>query len=234
MTTDLAIINSKIPIKAIPEAKLNAVILGDFLDWVCGTLSLNEDGAEKLKFALPAIKKHCWSMGFTEIKKMLEMYADGELSVKPIPNHFDRIKLGEVANAYRNQKPREKKMIETPKLTQKEKDAIVFTGIVTCFDAYIQDGFIRSGYSYVYDYFYELKKLPPHTKEFRDEKMLQAKQELKTGIKAQGISLQMKEALDALKMNEGAIKVKCKEIVLRDYFDELIEKGINIQKVIDL
>jgi hypothetical protein len=228
MKSNIATINSNIPIKAIPEEKLNAVILGDFLDWVCGTLSLNEDGADKLKFALPAIKKHCWSMGFTEIKKMLEMYADGDLSVKPIPNHFDRIKLGEVANAYRAQKPR-KKIERPPELSQEEKDAIVYTGVITCFDAYKQDGFIRSGYSYVYDLFYEKKKFPAHTKEFKDKLKIQATQELKSGIRAQGINLQVKDALNDLKTNEGALKVKCKEIVLRDYFDGLIEKGTNIK-----
>lgn len=167
-------------------------------------------------------------MGFVEIKKMLEMYADGQLSVKPIPNHFDRIRLGEVMNAYRQQKARPKP--EPPKeMTQEEKDLIVFSGIINCFEDYKQVKFIRDGYGYVYDFFFENKKLPLHTPEFRARIKNEAILRLEKEISEQGITLQVKEALNELKLNQKGVKAMSKKIVLSEYFDGLIENNIDIK-----
>lgn len=228
-TPSKQIFESTIPIKAIPEANLTAVILGDFLEWVCGTLSLNEDGAQKLEYALPAIKKHCWSMGFAEIKKMLNMYADGELSIKPIPNHFDRIRLGEVMNAYRQQKPRPKP--EAPKeMSEDEKEQIVLLGIINCFEDYKVTKEIKTGYGYVYDYFFEKGNLPTHTKEFKEQIKNKAVLALEKEITALGITLQVKEQLEAMRDGLKGVKGKCKQIILSEYFDKLILEGKEITK----
>jgi len=104
---DLVKLDKQIPIKSIPEPELNAIILKELTIWVAGLLSLKDEAsADRLEIALPAIKEHCWSMGFKEIKKMFEMYADGKLSVKPLPNYFDRIMLGKISASYKEQKPR--------------------------------------------------------------------------------------------------------------------------------
>lgn len=112
--SNLAKIESTIPIKAIPEQELNMIILTQFTVWVANLLSLtDETSANRLETALPAIKEHCWSMGFVEIKKMFEMYADNKLSISPIPNYFDRILLGKIVDAYKSQKQKPVKEINT-------------------------------------------------------------------------------------------------------------------------
>lgn len=111
---NLAKIESTIPIKAIPEQELNMIILTQFTVWVANLLSLtDETSANRLETALPAIKEHCWSMGFVEIKKMFEMYADNKLSISPIPNYFDRILLGKIVDDYKSQKQKPVKEINT-------------------------------------------------------------------------------------------------------------------------
>lgn len=112
--SNLAKIESTIPIKAIPEQELNMIILTQFTVWVANLLSLtDETSANRLETALPAIKEHCWSMGFVEIKKIFEMYADNKLSISPIPNYFDRILLGKIVDAYKSQKQKPVKEINT-------------------------------------------------------------------------------------------------------------------------
>lgn len=112
--SNLAKIESTIPIKAIPEQELNMIILTQFTVWVANLLSLtDETSANRLEIALPAIKEHCWSMGFVEIKKMFEMYADNKLSISPIPNYFDRILLGKIVDDYKSQKQKPVKEINT-------------------------------------------------------------------------------------------------------------------------
>ena len=116
---EISKIDRQIPIKAIPEQELNQIILTSFLTWVANLLNLNgEKSANGLTTALPAIKQHCWSMGFAEIKTMFEMYADNKLSIEPIPNYFDRILLGKIAKAYREQKQVKPKEIDHAKIME--------------------------------------------------------------------------------------------------------------------
>jgi len=196
------IINNPIPIKAIPEKDLNVVLMGSFLDWISATLSLNEDAVTKLEYALPAIKEHCWSMGFPEIKKMIEMYADGKLSVKPIPNHFDRIKFGEVAKAYNElQRTKPKKMDEEE--YKKEMDDIL---VIQCFDAFIQDRKIKKEYYWVYTYLEEQINATD-----KDKKML------------------FKMGKDQKLTDEEAI-AKAKLVLLRRFFERIEAKDKHIKE----
>lgn len=228
----LAVIDRSIPIRSIPEAELNRIILTDFMDWVSGILSLtDETSANRLEIALPAIKKHCWSMGFAEIKKMFEMYVDNKLSVKPIPNYFDRILFGKIVEAYRQQKPKPKPPEQEP-MSQEEKDMIVYSGILNCFEAYKQDGYVKSGYGYVYDELFEKGQLPKHTKEFKERIKNKAVQELEKEITSLGITTQVKEQLEALKTQNRGIKGKCKQLILEEYFQKLVKLKIHIKTVL--
>jgi len=200
----LSIINNTIPIKAIPEKDLNVVLFGEFLDWISKTLSLNESGAEKLEYALPAIKEHCWSMGFPEIKKMIEMYADGKLSVKPIPNHFDRIKFGEVAKAYNQMQQTKPKKFNEDKY-KKEMDDIK---VIQCFDAFIQDRTIKTEFFWIYTYL---------------EHNINASDKDKIVLFRMG-----KEQ----KLSDEDAKQKAKVILLRRYFERLEAKGRHIKDII--
>lgn len=229
---DLVKLNSQVPIKAIPQEEFNHVLLMIFTPWLCGLLSLTDEvSANRLEVALPAIKEHCWSMGFVEIKKMFEMYADNKLSVKPLPNYFDRILLGKIVEAYKQQKPRPKVIMEKPELTQEEKDIIVYMGVLNCFEAYRQDKVIEQGRGYVYDFFFELGKLPKHDETFRNDikkratAMLQDSLEEYNGKK---LTTQLKDRISDIKKGKG-LKAKMKQIVLMDYFDRLIKEKIDIK-----
>ena len=229
MESSLTLFNNPIPIKAIPEKDLNGLIMGSFLDWISATLSLNEDGANKLKYALPAIKEHCWSMGFPEIKKMIEMYADGKLSVKPIPNHFDRIKFGEVANAYREQKPR-KKPKPMPEPTDEEKELRVYEGVINCFEQWKQDECIINGYAWVEKHLRDLGLI-----EFTDQESKYMWLQAKHNLLAQSKSMSYEKAKDLVRELEGKSGKRRTEyqlIRLDKYFSKIKRKGKHIKDYI--
>lgn len=136
-------IESTIPIKAIPEQELNTIILTQFTVWVANLLSLTDEiSANRLEIALPAIKEHCWSMGFSEIKKMFEMYADNKLSIEPMPNYFDRILLGKIVDAYKKQKPIQKKEVDDFKIMEETNKSQLYK----FFKAYFITGLINDCY----------------------------------------------------------------------------------------
>ena len=72
-------LDRSVPIKGIPDTKLNTIIVMEFVPWITKLLSLTKASGERLDLALKSIKEHCWSMGFSEIKKMFELYADNKL-----------------------------------------------------------------------------------------------------------------------------------------------------------
>tara|TARA_R100000951_G_scaffold37874_1_gene32234 strand:- start:3438 stop:4127 length:690 start_codon:yes stop_codon:yes gene_type:complete len=225
---ELTIFKNPIPIKAIPEENLNNLIMGDFLDWISNTLSLNEDAVTKLEYALPAIKQHCWSMGFPEIKKMFEMYVDGNLSVKPIPNHFDRIKFGEVVNAYKQQKKVVRAKPEEPEISEEVKERKWIQFIINCFEQYKHDKTMLIGFTSIYTHFYGLNKFPKHDYQFREKIRERALRELKTGSKV----LSSYEIITkGSKPNYSEINISnmAKQLILSDWFDKLIENNINIE-----
>ena len=228
---DLVTINKSIPIKAIPEKELNRIIIEEFAPWLSALLSLTDEvSADRLEMALPAIKEHCWSMGFAEIKKMFENYADGKLSVKPMPNYFDRILLGKIVEAYKSQKPRKKTKPETIELSEEEKEVEVILGVMNLFEEYKQTKQIPAGYAYVYDYLKEKEKLPKHTKEFKAFILKRAERppEQKEGMPP----INMEEWKKSLENKQGSIKIRCKQIVLSDYFDGLIKNKIEIKEAL--
>lgn len=112
-------------------------------------------------------------------------------------------------------------------LTQEEKDNIVYIGVLDCFSCYKQHKSIEAGKGYVYDYFFERKRLPKHTPEFKAEKLDQAQKEIEAEIKSQGITLQVKESLKSIQPE--TVAVKCKEIILREYFDRVVKEKIDIK-----
>lgn len=153
---ELAVLDNTIPVKSIPEEKLNQIILTVFVDWLCGLLSLSgETSAQRLEFALPAIKEHCWSMGFDEIKKMFEMYADNKLSIEPVPNYFDRILFGKIVNAYKKMKIADSTRIKGVDEQDKEKELSDLHYVITLFDYFIHNNTVPKDCHWVYTYLEE-------------------------------------------------------------------------------
>lgn len=108
----IAILEKQLPLRAYPEKELDKVLETSFKFWLANLLSIKAENEEKLDNALPAIKKHFWSLGIHEIKKAFEMYADSELISKPVPNYFDRILVGNIFKEYKAQKKVVKKEID--------------------------------------------------------------------------------------------------------------------------
>jgi len=233
---NLVIFKSSIPIKAIPEQELNKVILTDFLTWISGLLSLTDEvSANRLEIALPAIKQHCWSMGFDEIKKMFEMYVDNKLSIKPIPNYFDRILLGKIVDSYKEQRPRKKPKMED--IPDEEKKSLTSSGIKKCLECYEEKEQILDGYNlFLYDVFYDDGYLPKDN-ETKNKAIEDAKQFLELNYvnrksKSKDDYDNIKKVLKELKKPKSTLViVKAKEMIVSKFLRELYKSE---SKVIEL
>lgn len=223
-----------IPIKSIPDEKLNSIIINDFIVWLSDLLSLTDEvSGKRLEIALPAIKEHCWSMGFDEITKMFKMYADNKLSIEPIPNYFDRILFGKIVKAYKDSKPIVKKEIPAVELSQEEKDNIIYLGVINCFDEFSQNNEISNGYVWVYDHLDEINILS-YSDEDKRKQMPIAKNKLileNKNILSYKDYESFKHNLEN-KRAERAIINQAKKMLLERYFSKLIAKGKHIKELI--
>lgn len=202
-------LESTVPIKAIPEKDLNAIIITQFSVYVSSLLSLTGDtSVDRLEIALPAVKELCWSMGFKEIKKMFEMYVDSKLSIKPIPNYFDRILFGKIVDAYKQQKVKKIKVIEPIEITPEDKRNNEILSASICFDYYIQNGYLNDTSLYLYKVL--LDKF--NFKQTEIDRFIEKSKELDKSINNQ--------------------RVFYKKLCLRRYFDTIHAKGMHIKDII--
>ena len=218
---DLVKLEKKMPLRGYPEQELNKVLLMDFLPWLCKLLSLtDETSADRLEMALPAIKQQCIGMGFDEIKKMFEKYADGNLSIKPIPNYFDRILLGKIVADYKSTKPKEKKVIEAPKPTPEETEKLIDKQITEMVLHYQNEKEIKPGYLHLYKYLLQRGVLPKQTKEYK-ENVKKRVAELVRSKKNNATHVDDFRNFQKLVEKKGDIVHMCREIVLLDYLKEV-------------
>ena len=126
--TNLTIFERSLPLRAYPPKDLDRFLDTEFKFWLANLLNLKSDKEDAYDTAKDAIKVQCIGMGFSEIKKMFEDYVDSKLNITPIPNYFDRILLGKIVSAYKQQnKPKIKipeKMNDDIRL-QKEYDNLI-------------------------------------------------------------------------------------------------------------
>lgn len=230
-----------IPIKAIPETELNRIIIVELSVWLSDLISLTDEvSLKRLEASLPAIKTHCWGWGFPEIKKMFEMYADNQLSIKPIPNYFDRILFGKIVESYKLQKPIKKPRMK--ELTQKEKDDInasnelfIYSGVINCFEAYKQSSDILNGYIWVYDHLDELKIIN-YSKSIKIKQMPMAKRSLMLKSKERDTRSEYKSLISGIANGnkKKAIVNEAKNMLLCQFFRKLIEDGKHIKDFISI
>ncbi|MCP4054349.1 MAG: hypothetical protein GY739_15075, partial [Mesoflavibacter sp.] len=157
----LAVLDNSLPLKAYPEKDLNTLLETQFKFWLSNLLSLKADQNDKVNNALPAIKKHCWSMGLDKVKKMFEMYIDSELSIKPMSNHFDRVLVGQIYQAYKSQERTKVVKVDI----NKEKQIEDVIDCITYFDMYVQRNKLPIESSWLYDYLTDCKKVVTYTDE---------------------------------------------------------------------
>jgi hypothetical protein len=226
---DLVKLESKLPLKAYPEQELNKIILTQLTVWLSSLLSLTDEvSANRLEIALPAIKEHCWSMGFDEVKKIFILYADGKLSVKPIPNYFDRILLGKIIEAYKEQKFVVKKPIET-EISEDEKKDLINSGITKCLAHYENETKILEGYNhFLYDVLFDDGYLPKD-KETKLQALEDAKIITQMELEQKPASSlkefkEIKQKLDKIQNDENLkLITKAKELMVLKFLRETIK-----------
>jgi hypothetical protein len=223
--SNIKLFESNIPVKAIPETELNTIMLTTFLTWICNLLSLTDEvSAKRLKTALPAIKEHCWSMGFLEIQKMFELYADGKLDISPISNFFDRILLGKILNSYRSYKKRiskQKKILYSmsdDEITKIDDEILNRVGLFFKENRYIDDNDF-----YVYDIL-EKRGLVNLSVDYKESVKKDAIVILKKKFSEKKSTSRedFKMTKSILKYLDNGqhikIKIKCKQLASEDYF----------------
>ncbi len=214
---DLVKLEKKLPLRSYEDQELNKVLLMDFLPWLCTLLSLtDETSANRLEIALPAIKTQCIGMGFDEIKKMFENYADGKLSIKPIPNYFDRILLGKIVSDYKTTKPKQKKVIEAPKPSKKETEKLIDKQIVELVLHFQETGEIKLGYLHLYEHLFKRGELPKANEKYIAEVKEKAVKMLESR-KNNASNLDDFKKIQRMIENKGSLNNICREIVLIDY-----------------
>jgi len=159
MDNKLIVKHPNIPLRGYPEDLLKIILYGTddepgrFAVWISNLLGLTgETSAKRLYLALPAIEKHFLSMNFQEITKIFEMYADGQLSIQPRTNYFDRILVGQIFEAYRKEKQIKMEPKKTEDELKAEEDNIK---VIMAFDFYVQEKGLPLEYSWIYDYLKE-------------------------------------------------------------------------------
>lgn len=225
----LQILDKNLPLRNYPEQDLNRAILMEFMPYLTRLLSLtDETSSNRLEMALPAIKEHCWGMGFSEMKKMFEMYVDNKLTVQPMANYFDRILLGKIVSSYMQQKSKVIKKEILKIMSESEKIEIMEIAIKEAIDVYRETGDIDLSSS-KYDYLYAKGLLQGSLskEDFNDLKRLKY-ESVKNRLIA--VYSEMKfNSLEEKKENKnilkeiqekvsGTVVYQCKFEMLEDYF----------------
>ena len=224
----LATLEKTLPLRAYPDEKLNTILLMDFVPYLTRLLSLTDElSTDRLEVALPAIKQQCIGMGFQEIKKMFETYADGNLSLKPIPNYFDRILLGKIVSEYKT-KSKKPKIVEEKKITEQEQEFIMIEAVDRLEKEFKQNKEITSACVHVYDYLFAKGQLPRHDEEFRErihkKAVLVAKSEaMSLAGQDYNFHRQLKDTLENIDSGKSdKVRPIAKRLVLEEYFKKLI------------
>jgi len=224
---ELVELNKKLPLRAYVENDLDTILATVFKFWLSNLLSLKSDQEDKVNIALPVIKELCIGMGFDEIKKMFEMYADGKLSLKPIPNYFDRILLGKIVAEYKS-KTKKPKIMEEKQPTDDEKEFIMIEAVDRLTKEYKENKEISGAFTHVYEYLFKKGVLPKHTKEFKAEVFDKARKIAKAEAMTEAgadynLHRQLKDIISSIESGKNErITPIAKKIILEQYFNDNI------------
>lgn len=148
------------------------------------------------------------------------------------------LKWIEVFNTeYRNKELNDRKEIVKPKKkeepTAQEKQLIVINGIFAAYEYYQENKQIEIGRIYVYEELYNLKLLPKHTPEYRNNIKIQAKKAIKEEIEIKSFARtqRVKNLIKGI-YDPGEFRTKCKELILKEYFQKVIDNKQNFEEII--
>lgn len=217
-----------VPIKAIPEAQLNAKILNELTPWLTQLLSIKptDDNVERLEVLLPMVKDNCWSMPISEIKKAFTMYVQGKLPIEPRDNYLTAILFSKVIEHYKQSQPKKKPTpIDTKQEPEEEKKTAI-ENIMAAYEHYSIMYNLPSSYYPAYDRLREwgLIKDPNLYPKYMQKKMLTAGgyaiAEKLDERKRGGDATEINKAIEQIRKYAGDdIQRKFKVLVLGDFFD---------------
>lgn len=127
-----------------------------------------------------------------------------------------------------------------PELSEEEKSQLIINGVVTCFEDYKKSGSIDPGRLYVYEFLYGRRLLPEHNQDFRDRIKDQAQAQAIKVTEAKRLAARgnrdertrLKHKINDLKAGNYSLRAQCRTIILKEYFDQLINSKQNINDVI--
>lgn len=208
---NLVIKYPNLPLRAYEKDQLEKQI--DALQgWLTNLLGLTGvESAKRLVIATEALKEQCIGMGFQEIKKMFEMYADNKLNIEPRTNYFDRILLGKIVKEYRKTKNQIPKKVNLDE-EKAEKDILY---IIHIFDYYIEKNKLIDDWEWVYIYL-ESKGIHKFDKDQKKKKF----------------NHYSKKEIQGEKLKEETVIKLSRISLLKDYFDNLIHQNKHIKDLI--
>lgn len=233
----LPTLQTKIPLRSIPEQKLNTMLIRDFLPFLSKLLSLTDNvSAERLEMALPAIKTQCIGMGFDEIVKMFEFYVDGKMTIQPISNYFDRVLFGQIVKEWKSINAMKNTITKIPTINEKEKKEYLKEGILKELQFFKENRFCSGKRFYLYDLFEKkgLINLSLEEKKAIKKDAIEILIKEYQGKKASSITenKEIKNTIRALLIGKSdKIKIKCKNLALEDYLRTAIKDEIELKKI---
>lgn len=230
---ELTKINSNLRLREFKAEELDQILKTRFRYWLANLLSLSEDKEENVLNAIEGIKYH--GIGFTlnDIVKVFKMYANGELEVQPISNHIDYILVGKIFNEYKKlrTKPQAKVLPPERVYTEEEKENLIYSGVLNCFESYVQYQRIDDGYFWVGKYLGK-KGLIKFTAEEREILMQKAEYNVRNKAKDDGY-FAYKKVISQLERKENTkVEVEFIYLGLAKYFDKLIAQNKHIKDLI--
>lgn len=226
---ELTTLENPLPLKAFPQKKLDQVLETEFMYWIANLLSLKSDKKEIVLHALSEVKYHFHSLGLKDVKKAFEMYARGQLSIKPISNHFDFVLVGQIFQEYKATLPRKKP--NNPEPSEKEKKELTANGMKKCLDHWEQTERILDGYTlFLYDILSADGYLPMD-KEAKLKAMENAKSLIElnyVGVEPKNLKHrnEIKEVLEDLKNPKSLNVIRtAKELMVSKFLRETFKKG---------
>lgn len=234
----MAALSENVKIKDYPEEIQTANIMS-FITWALNLLGVKGDENKVSHHVAAAdfVKNKLDSYTFQELKYAFLMYVSGELELRVL-QQFNAVVCGDVMRAYKQIKnvrlsayfqAKEAYLAELnyKEPTDEEKAKSAYLGTINCFDEYKQTGTILPGYAWIYDHVTELG-LVEYTTEAKKKSMTLAKELLIKESK----HIDPKKYKDFIakveEKNSSKVIVKAKNLLLADYFDRIIEKGLHI------
>lgn len=173
-----------------------------------------------------------WYITTTELKKAIRNGLEGKYGeyVTPSPKLFtDWLKKYMQNDRNTDLNKLKPKIEEMPELTQEEQDALIYSGVINCFESFKQDNKIVDGYSWVYDHLIDLKLIDPKPEQ-RKQAYKKAAAELEM-IAKNSLPDTRKQIMEQLQMKRAPrAVVMAKIIILEHYFSTLIAKGEHIKE----